>query len=184
MSYWKRLLKVPWTARRSNQSILREMNPEYTLEYHVQQFIGRTDAETEVPVFWSSDVSSQLIGKVPDTRKDWGQKEKRTLVDKMAGWQHQCNGHEFGQTSGNGEGQGGLACCSPWGRQEVDTTGQLNNNNRYSIPILFTRKLSFHGLSYNYKSFQGTTLTCTLRLPWACVLCHSVMVNSLQPHGL
>ena len=70
ISYWKRLLKVPWTARRSNQSILREMNPEYTLEYYFQQFIGKTDAEAEVPVFWSSDVNSQLIGKVPDTRKD------------------------------------------------------------------------------------------------------------------
>ena len=96
----------------------------------------------------------------------------------MAGWQHRCNGHELGQTSGNGEGQGGLACCSPWGRQELDTTGQLNNNNKYSIPILFTRKLSFHGLSHNYKLFQSTILTCTLRLPCASVLCHSVMFNS------
>ena len=99
----------------------------------------------------------------------------------MAGWQHRCNGHELGQTSGNGEGQGGLACCSPWGRQESDTTGQLNNDNKYSIPILFTRKLSFHGLSHNYKLFQSTILTCTLRLPCASVLCHSVMFNSATP---
>ena len=97
----------------------------------------------------------------------------------MAGWQHRCNGHELGQTSGNGKGQGGLASCSPWGRQELDTTGQLNNDNRYSIPILFTGKRSFHRLSHNYKSFQSTTLTYTLRLPCASVLCHSVMFNSL-----
>ena len=48
--------------------------------------------------------------------------------DEMAGWHHQCNGHELGQTSGDGEGQVGLACCSPWGRKESDVAGQLNNN--------------------------------------------------------
>ena len=57
-----RLLRVPWTARRSNQSILKEINPEYSL-------IGRTDAEAEAPIFWSPDVNSQLIGKDPDVRK-------------------------------------------------------------------------------------------------------------------
>ena len=60
---WRRLLKVPWTARRSNQSALREINPEYSLE-------GRNDAEAEAPVFWSSDTNRQLIGKVPDAGKD------------------------------------------------------------------------------------------------------------------
>jgi len=55
-----------------------------------------------------------------------GQKEKRALEDEMAGWQHRCNEHELGQT--HGEGQGGLACCSPWGHRESDTTGRLNNN--------------------------------------------------------
>ena len=57
-----------------------------------------------------------------------GQKEKRASEDEMAGWHQGCNGHELGQTSGDGEGQGGLACCSPWGRKESDTTGPLNNN--------------------------------------------------------
>ena len=47
----------------------------------------------------------------------------------MAGWHHQCNGHELGQTLGDGEGQGGLACCSPWGHKELDTTGQLNKSS-------------------------------------------------------
>ena len=87
--------------------------------------IGRTDAEA--PIFWSSDVNSWLIGKVPDARKDWGQKEKRRIEDEMLGCHHQCNGHELGQTSGDGEGQGGLVCCRSWGGKELDTTGQLNN---------------------------------------------------------
>ena len=77
-------------------------------------FTGRTDAEAEAPVFWSSDVMRWLIGKVPDAGKDWGQKKKRTLEDEMAGWHHWCNEHELGQTPRDGEGQGSLACCSHW----------------------------------------------------------------------
>ena len=57
------------------------------------------------------------------------QKEKTVSEDEMAGWHHRCNGHELGQTSGNGEGQGGLLCCSPWGCNKSDVTGGLNNNN-------------------------------------------------------
>ena len=90
---------------------------------------GRTDAKAEVTVFWSYDMNNQLIGKVPDAGKDWVQKEKRTSEDKMAGWHHQWNGHEFGQTLGDGEGQEGLACCSPWGCKQLDMTGLLNKNN-------------------------------------------------------
>ena len=82
--------------------------------------IGRTDAEAEAQVFWSPDVNSWLIGKVPDTGKDWGQKEKRALEDETARWHHRCNGRELGQTLGDSEGQGGLACCSPWGLKEAD----------------------------------------------------------------
>ena len=90
-------------------------------------FIGRTDAKALL--LWPSDAKSQLIGKVPDAGKDWGQKEKRALEDEMAGWHHWCNGHELGQTSGDGEGQGGLVCCSPWGCKESDTSGRLNSND-------------------------------------------------------
>ena len=90
-----------------------------------------TDAEA--PVFWSSDRNSWLIGKVPDAGKDWGQKEKRASEDEMARWHHWCNGHELGQTLGDGEGQRGLACCSPWGHKESDMTGRLNNNSKTFI---------------------------------------------------
>ena len=71
---------------------------------------GRTDGEAEAPVFWS-----YVANKVPDAGKDWGQKEKRAPEDEMAGWHHQCNGHELGQTLGDGKGQGSLACCGPRG---------------------------------------------------------------------
>ena len=90
--------------------------------------IGRTDAEAEAPGFWSLHVNSWLIGKVLNAGKNWGQKEKRASEDEMAGQHHQCNGQELGQTPDCGEGQGGLACCSPWGCKKSDMTGQMNNN--------------------------------------------------------
>ena len=92
-------------------------------------FTGRTDAEAEAPILWPLDAKNWLIGKDPDAGKDWGQKEKRVSEDEMAGWHHQCNEHELGQTPRDGGGQGGLACCRPWGRKESDMTGQLNNSN-------------------------------------------------------
>ena len=88
-------------------------------------FIGRTDVEAETPILWPPDTKSWLIWKDPDAGKDWGQ-EKGMTEDKMAGWHHWLNGHEFGWTLGVGDGQGGLACCGSWGRKESDTTEQLN----------------------------------------------------------
>ena len=84
-------------------------------------FIGRTDDETEAPKLWPPGVKSWFIGKDPDDGKDWGQ-EKGVTVDEMVGWSHQFNGHEFEETWGNSGGQGSLACCSPWGSKEMDTT--------------------------------------------------------------
>ena len=83
----------------------------------------RSDTEAEAPALWSSDVNGQLIGKVPDAGKDQERKEKRVSEDEMTGWHHRGNGHELGQTFGDGKGQGGLACRSPWGCKESDTTG-------------------------------------------------------------
>ena len=91
-------------------------------------FIGRTDAEAKSRILWPPDVKSQLIGKDPEAGKDWGQ-EKRMTEDEMVGWHLQFSGHELGQTLGDGEGQGSLACCSPWGCKESDTSERLNNNN-------------------------------------------------------
>ena len=85
-------------------------------------FIGRTDAEAEAPILWPPDTKSQLTGKGPDAGKDWRQKEiGGTEDDEVAGWHHWLNRYEFGQTLGDSEGQGSLACCSPWGCKESDT---------------------------------------------------------------
>ena len=85
-----------------------------------QVFIGRTDVETEAPILWLPNVKSQFIRKDPDAGKRL--KAEKGTTDEMVGWHHQCDGHEFEQASGVGDGQGGLACCSPWGRKELDTT--------------------------------------------------------------
>ena len=89
-------------------------------------FIGRTDTEAEAPILWPPDAKSWLIGKDPDAGKDLGQEEKGTTEDEMVGWHHWLDRHEFEQTLGVGEGQGNLACCSPWGHKESDTTVRLN----------------------------------------------------------
>ena len=85
---WKRLLRVPWTARRSNQSILKETSPGCSRCL----IFGRTDVEAESPILCPPDAKSWLIWKDPDAGKDWGQKEKGTTEDEMVGWHHQLNG--------------------------------------------------------------------------------------------
>ena len=111
---WKRLLRVPWTAIGSNQSILKEISPEYSLEGLMLklklQYLGKPVSK------------SRLIGKDSDAGRDWGQEEKGMTEHEMAGWHHRLNGHEFEQAPGVGDGQGSLACCSPWGHKESDTT--------------------------------------------------------------
>ena len=90
-----------------------EISPEYS-------FIGRTDAEA--PILWPPDGKSQLVGKDPDAGKDRGQEEKGVTEDEMVSWHHGLNGLEFKQALGDSEGQGSMACCSSWGRKELDTT--------------------------------------------------------------
>jgi len=115
---WRRLLRVPWTARRSNQSILKEISPGCSF--------GRNDAKAETPVLRPPHAKSWLIGKDFDAGRDWGQEEKGTTEDEMAGWYHWLDGRESEWTPGVGDGQGGLACCDSWGRKELDTTEQLD----------------------------------------------------------
>ena len=92
-------------------------------------FIGRTDAEAEVPILWQPDAKRQLIGKDSDAGKGGGQKEKGRTEDEMVGWHHWPSGHESEQTPGDSEGQGSLACCIPSGHKELDTTKQLTNDH-------------------------------------------------------
>ena len=106
----------------------KEIQPVCPIGNESWIFIGKTDAETETPILWPPDVKNLLTGKDPDAGKDWGQEEKGTTQDEMAGWHHWLNGHghESEWTPGIGDGQGGLACCDSWGCKESDMTERLN----------------------------------------------------------
>ena len=109
--------RSPWTAKRSNQSILKEISPEYSLEWLVLklklQYCGHLMQRTN------------SLGKNPYSGKDWRQEEKGTTEDEMVGWHHHLDAHEVEQAPGVDDGQGSLACYSPWGHKELDTTEQL-----------------------------------------------------------
>ena len=113
---WRRLLRVPRTASRSNQSILKEISPEYSLEglmLKLQYFVHlmrRADSLEK----------TLMLGK------KWRQEEKGMTEDEMVGWHHQLDGHEFEQAPGVGDGQGSLVCCSPWGHKESYMIERLN----------------------------------------------------------
>ena len=121
---WRRLLRIPWTARRSNQSILKEINPEYSLEGLMLKLI--------LLILWPPDVKSWLIGKDLDAGKDWRQEEKGTTEDEMVGWYHWFNGREFEQTLGDSEGQGSLTCCNPRSHKELDSNWTTTTKRVYS----------------------------------------------------
>ena len=135
---WEFHYKESWTLKnwcfwtvvleRSLESSLdsKEIKPVNPKGNQSWIFIGRTDAGVEAPILWPLDEKKWLIWKDPDAGKDWRQEEKGTTEDEMVGWHHQRNGHEFEQALGVGDGQGSLACCSPWGCKESDTTERLN----------------------------------------------------------
>ena len=120
--YWSGL---PWEKILESPLDCKEIQPVHPKDQS-WVFIGRTDAEAETPIFWPPDGKSWLIGKDSDAGRDWGQAEKGTTEDEMAGWHHWLDGHEFEWTLGVGDGQGGLVSCSSWGRKESDTTEWLN----------------------------------------------------------
>ena len=114
-------MRVPWTARRSNQSIIKEINPESSLEGLMLklklQYFGhqrRRASSLEKPL---------MLGKIEDRRT------RGLTEDEMVGWHHRLNAHEFEQAPGDGEGQGSLVCYRALGHKESDTTEQLTNNN-------------------------------------------------------
>ena len=115
---WRRLLRVPWTARRTTQSYLKEISPGCSLEGLMLKL--------KLPILWPPDAKSWLIWKDPDAGKDWGQEKKGTTKDEMVGLHHRHNGHGFGWTPGVDDGQGGRVCWGSWGRKESDTTERLN----------------------------------------------------------
>ena len=104
----------------------KEIQPVHSKGDQSWVFTGRTDAEAETPILWPPHVKSWLIGKGPDAGRDWRKEEKGTTEDEMVGWHHQLDRHEFEQALGVGNGQGTLACHSPWDHKEMDTTERLN----------------------------------------------------------
>ena len=104
----------------------KEIQPVHPKGNQYWVFIGRTDVEAEAPILWPPDVKRWLIWKDLDAGKDWGWEEKGSTEDEMVGWHHWLKRHEFEKTPGVGDGQRGLACCSPWGCKELDTTEWLN----------------------------------------------------------
>ena len=119
--FWRRLLRVSWTIRRSNRSIRKEINPEYSLEGLMLklklQYFGH--------LMWRGDSLEKtlMLGNIEGRRRTGTE-------DEMFGWHHRLNGHQFEQIPGDKEGQRSLACCSPWGHKESDTIQQLNENNK------------------------------------------------------
>ena len=102
---WRRFLRVPWTSMRSNQLILKEISPEYSLEGLMLKL--------NLPILQPPDAKNWFIWKDPAAGKDWGQEEKGATEDEMVEWHYWLNGHEFDQTLGDSEGQWSLACYSP-----------------------------------------------------------------------
>ena len=108
---WRRLLRVPWTSKRSNQSILKEINPECSLE--------GLKVKSNTLATWCEELNHWKRPWCWEKLRAWGE---GVIEDEMVGWHHWLNGHEFEQTLGDGEEQGSLLCCSPWGRKELDMT--------------------------------------------------------------
>ena len=104
----------------------KEIEPVHSEGDQPWDFFGRNDAKAETPVLWPPHAKRWLIGKDSDAGRDWGQEEKGTTKDEMAGWPHWLDGRESEWTPGVGDGHGGLACCDSWGRKESDTTEWLN----------------------------------------------------------
>ena len=117
---WRRLLRAPWTARRSNQSILKEINPDYSLEGLMLKL--------RLPILWPLDAKNWLIGNDPDAGKDWRREDKVTTEDEMVGWHHWLDRHDFEQALGVGEGQGRPGVLQSMGLQRVahDWVTELN----------------------------------------------------------
>ena len=128
---WRRLLKVPWTVRTSNKSILKEISPGCSSE----GLIVKLKLQHFGHLMWKADSLEKtlMLGKIE------GRRRRGTTKDEMVGWHHWLNGHEFGETPGAGDGQAGLACCGSWGHKELDMTERLNWTEHRVLLIYITK---------------------------------------------
>ena len=129
----------------------KEIQPVHSKGDQPWDFCGRNDAKAEIPVLWPPHAKSWLIGEDSDAGRDWGQEEKGTTEDEMAGWQQQLDGRVSGWTPWVGDRQGGLVCCDSWDCKESDTTQWLNWTETYC---------SNYFMMYTNQS----TMLCTLHL--------------------
>ena len=119
-----------WCWRRLESPVdCKEIKPVSLKGNQCWIFVGRIDAEPEALILWSPDAKNWLIGKDPDSGKGWRQEENGTTEDEMVGWHHWLYGYEFEKAPRVGEGQGGLACCSPWGHKESHMTERLSGTD-------------------------------------------------------
>ena len=156
----------------------KEIQPVHPTEDKSWVFIGRTDAEAETPILWPPHVKSWLTGKDPDAGRDWGQEEKGTTEDEVAGWHHWLDGHEFEWTPGVGDGQGGLVCCVSWSRKESDMIERLNWTELNII------KYSLSKYKYKIVWYTDVNPVDTQKLMMECILpfcIFSYISNSLCP---
>ena len=158
---WRRLLRVPWTSGRSNQSIIKEISPGCSLEGMMLKL--------KVQYFGHLMRRVDSLEKT-DAGREWWQEEKGTTEDERAGWHHQLDGHEFEWTLGDGDGQGGLAHCDSWACRGSDTTERLNWTE-------LTEQLTLYILSYT--SAATYLIQTTLLHQWA--LCCLLPTTATHP---
>ena len=141
----------------------KEIQPVHSEGDQLWDFFGRNDAKAETPVLWPPDAKSWLIGKDSDAGRDWGQEEKGTTEDEMAGWHHGLDGCESEWTPGVGDGQGGLACCDSWGRKESDTTEWLNWTEDPAEPSLsYIETSCLSDCTQNDYAEQNVLMSCDI----------------------
>ena len=118
----------------------KKIKPVSPKENQSRIFIGRTDAEAETPILWPPNAKNWLIRKDPDAGQDWKQEEKGTTEDEMVGWHHRLDGHEFEQAMGAGDGQGGLAGCSPQSRKRLSDWTEFRIKRLHYLVKLWNRE--------------------------------------------
>ena len=155
----------------------KEIQPVHS-EDQPWDFFGRNDAKAETPVLWPPHAKRWLIGKDSDAGRDWGQEEKGTTEDEMAGWHHWLNGHESEWTPGVGDGQGGLACCNSWGLKESDTTEWLNWTELNAFPFSLVSRyfpiFSLRSSLTNFFFFFGSIFSPSSFFPFS--FCNLLLV--------
>ena len=160
-------------------TIYLEIQPVHSEGDQPWDFFGRNDAKAETPVLWPPHAKSWLTGKDSNAGRDWGQEEKGTPEDEMAGWHHWLDRCESEWTPGVGDGRGGLACCDSWGRKESDTTERLIWSDLIWFPlqrslvfkataILLWLDLGFVAFGWLRLNFYSRTFFFKKRiLPWS-----------------